>query len=105
MPDESYFVSDIQFFFEYIIKKRETITVNPPPVEIYAIKIKIGIFFKIKVGYKLELFSEETMRLLGRSKKDVDQNKDGKNMPKLGSVEVVLVICYLLLSQINKLIS
>ena len=91
--------------FLNIIKKRGTITDNPPPVEIYVIKIKIGIVFKIKVGYKLELFSEETMRLLGRSKKDVDQDKDGENMPKLGFVEVVLVICYLLLSQINKLIS
>ena len=33
------------------------------------------------------------MQLLGSSKKDVDQNKDGKNVPKLETVEVVLVHC------------
>ena len=30
------------------------------------------------------------MQLLGSSKKDVDQNKDGENVPKLESTEVVL---------------
>ena len=32
---------------------------------------------------------------LGSSKKDTDQNKDGENVPKLESVEVVLVHCNL----------
>ena len=31
------------------------------------------------------------MRLLVSTKRDVDQDKDGKDMPKLKSVEVVLV--------------
>ena len=31
------------------------------------------------------------MKLLGRTKKDVDKDKDGENVPKLESVEVVLV--------------
>ena len=31
------------------------------------------------------------MKLLGSTKKDVDQNKDGEDVPKLESVEVVLV--------------
>ena len=35
------------------------------------------------------------MKLLGRSKKDVDQNKDREVVPKLESVEVVLVHCNL----------
>ena len=39
------------------------------------------------------MLSAETMQLLGSSKKDVDQNKDGKNVPKLETVEVVLVHC------------
>ena len=29
------------------------------------------------------------MKLLGSTKKDVDQDKDGQNVPKLESVEVV----------------
>ena len=39
LPDGSYSVSDIQDYFEYIIKKHETIADNPP-VQIYVNKIK-----------------------------------------------------------------
>ena len=35
------------------------------------------------------------MNLLGGTKKDVDQDKDGEDVPKLESVEVVLVHCNL----------
>ena len=35
------------------------------------------------------------MKLLGSTIKDVDQNKDEENVPKLGSVEVILVHCNL----------
>ena len=35
------------------------------------------------------------MKLLGSRKKDVDEEKDGENLAKLGSVEVVLVHCNL----------
>ena len=90
LPDGSYSVSDIQDHFEYIIKKHRTIADNPP-VQIYMNKISNKIVFKIKTGYKLELLSEETMQLLGSSKKDIDQNKDGEIVPKLETVEVVLV--------------
>ena len=90
LPDGSYSVSDIQDYFEYTIKKHETIADNPP-VQIYVNKIKNGIVFKIKTSYKLELLSKETMQLLGSSKKDVDKNEDGDNVPKLEAVDVVLV--------------
>ena len=33
------------------------------------------------------------MKLSGSIKKDVDQDKDGEDVPKLESVEVVLVHC------------
>ena len=33
------------------------------------------------------------MKLLGGTKKDVDKDKDGEDVPKLESVEVVLVHC------------
>ena len=56
-------------------------------------KIKNRIVFKIKTGYKLELLSEETMQLLGISKKDIDKNKDGEIVPRLETFEVVLVHC------------
>ena len=35
------------------------------------------------------------MKLLGSTKTDVDKDKDGENVPKLESVEVVLVYCNL----------
>ena len=35
------------------------------------------------------------MELLGSTKKDVDKDKNGKNVPKLESVEVILVECNL----------
>ena len=35
------------------------------------------------------------MKLLGSVKEDVDQNKDGEDVPKLETVEIVLVDCNL----------
>ena len=94
LPDGSYFIADIQGYFEFIIKKHKTLTENQP-VQIYPNKIKNRIVFKIKAGYKLELLTPETMKLLGSAKKDVDKDKDGENIPKLESVEAVLVHCNL----------
>ena len=65
LPDRSDSISDIQYYFEFIIRKHETITENPP-VQIYVTRIKNRIFFKIKMGYKLELLTPETMKSLGR---------------------------------------
>ena len=94
LPDGLYYILDIQVYFEYIIKRRETIADNLQ-VQIYVNKIKNRVVFKIKTGYRLELLFPETMKLLESTKKDADQNKDGKNVPKLESVEVVLVHCNL----------
>ena len=88
LPDWSYSVSDIQDYFECIIKKHETIADNPP-VQIYVNKVKNRIVFKMKTGYKLELLTEETMQLLGSSKKVIDKNKNGESVPRLETVEVV----------------
>ena len=82
-------ILDIQGYFEYI-KKHETIADNPL-VEIYENKIKNRIVFKINTGYKLELLSPETIKLLGSTKKDNDKNKNGEDVPKLQSLKVVLV--------------
>ena len=94
LPGESYTIADIQDYFEFIIKKHETLT-ETSLVQIYANKIKNRIVFKIKTGYKLELLTPETMKLLGSTKKEVDKDKNRENVPKLESVEVVLVHCNL----------
>ena len=94
MPDGSYSVSDIQDYSEFIIKKHETLVENSP-MQIYPNKIKNSIVFKIKTGYKLEVLSSETMKLLGSAKKDVDKDKGGEDVRKLESVKVVLMHCNL----------
>ena len=94
LPDGSYSVAYIQDYFKFIIKKHETLTENSP-AQIYPNKIKNRIAFKVKTGYKLELLSSETMKLLSSTKKDNNQDKDREDVPKLGSAEVVLVHCNL----------
>ena len=85
--DGSHSIVDIQDYFEFIIKKHETLTENPP-LQIYPNKIKNRIVFKLKTGYKLELLTPETMKLLGSTKKDVDSDK----YAEIVEVEIV-VIC------------
>ena len=84
----------IQDYFEFIIKKHKTLAQNPL-IQIYPNKIKNRIVFKTKTCYKLELLSLETMKLLGSAKQDVDKDKDREDVPKVESVEVVLVHCNL----------
>ena len=93
-PDGSYNISEIQDYIEYIIKKHETIGENAP-ILIYANTINNRIAFKIKTGYKLELLSKETMKLLGSTKVILDSDKNSENVPRLENVEVALVHCNL----------
>ena len=94
LPDGSYNIPEIQDYFEYIIKKHETIS-DTAPILIYANTITNRIVFKIKTGYKLELLSKETMKLLGSTKDTIDADKNSENVPRLENVEVVLVHCNL----------
>ena len=87
-------ISEIQDYFEFIIKKHETVAENPP-IQIYPNKFKNKIVFKIKTKHKLELLSLEAMNLLESTKKDVDKDKNGEDITKLEPVEVVLVHCNL----------
>ena len=45
LPDVSYSIADLQDYFEFIIKKHETLTENPP-IQIYPNKLKIELFSK-----------------------------------------------------------
>ena len=64
LPDGSYSLSDIQDYFEYILKQHGEKTVNPS-IRIYISKLENRITFKIKTGYYLELLIPEKMKLLG----------------------------------------
>ena len=94
LPDGSYNISEIQDYFEYIIKKHEA-TGETVPILIYANAINNRIVFTIKSGYKLELLSKDTMKLLGSTKNIIDSDKSSDNVPRLENVEVVLVHCNL----------
>ena len=94
VPDGSYSIAALHNYFEYIIKKHETIA-DVSPVLIYVNEINNRIAFKIKSGFKLELLSKETMRLLGSSADAIDGDKNSELVPKLESVDLVLVHCNL----------
>ena len=94
MPDGWYSIADIQDYFEFVIKNQETLT-ESSLAQVYRNKTKNSIVFKVKTGCKLELLSLELMKQLGSTNKDADQDKDGEDVPKLESVEVVLMHCSL----------
>ena len=77
LPDRSYSVSDIQDYFEYILKKHGEETVNPS-IKIYINKIENRITFKIKTGYYFEFLTPETMKLLGSAKSKIPKNENGE---------------------------
>ena len=98
LPNGSYSASDIQDYFEYILKKtwrsyskknKKKILINHQ-YRYISIKLKI---FKIKNGCTLELLTPETMKLLGSAKNKITKDKNGENVPHLQITEVVLVHC------------
>ena len=91
LPDGSYSVSDIQHYFEYILKKHGE-NIDKPSVLIYVNKFENRVTFKIKNGNTLELLTPETMKLLGSTKNKI-KDKNGENVPHLEIAEVVLVHC------------
>ena len=60
---------------------------------IYVNKTENRITFKIKTGYYLELWTPETMKLLGNTKSKITKNENGENVPHLGITEVVVILC------------
>ena len=79
---------DIQDYFEYIIKKHdtllgytiETLTDNPP-ITIYVNKIENIITFKTKLGHYLGLLTP--FKLLGSTKNKIIIDKNSENVPHL----------------------
>ena len=67
LPDGSYSISDIQDYFEYILKKHGE-DIDKPSVQLYVNKIENRVTFKIKNGCSLELLTSETMKLLRSTK-------------------------------------
>ena len=89
-PDGSYSVSDIQNYLN-TLKKKHGENTNKPWVEIYVNKIENRITFKIRDGYRLELLTPETMKLLGSTENKKSKNKNDDNVSHLEITEVILV--------------
>ena len=87
-----YSISDIQYYFDYILEKHGE-SVDNPSIEIYVNKIENRVTFKIKYGYYLEFLTPETMKLLGSTESKITKDKNGENVPHLEIVELVLIHC------------
>ena len=94
LVDGSYSVSDIQDYFEYILKKHGE-DIDKLSVQIYVNKIQNRVTFKIKNGYSLELSTPQKLKLklLGSSENKITKDENGENVPHLEIMEVVLVHC------------
>ena len=94
LPDGSYSISDIQDYFEYILKKHSE-NVNNPSIRIYVSKNENRITFKIKSRYYLKLLTLEAMKLLGSTESKIIKDKNGENVSHLEIIELALVHCNL----------
>ena len=72
LPDKSYSVSNIQDYFEYILKNHNK-KVDNPSIRIRANKIENSITFKIKAGYYRALLTAETMKSLGSTENKISK--------------------------------
>ena len=90
--DGSYSASDIQDYFEYILKKHEE-DIDKPSIQIYVNKIENRVTFRTKNGYSLEHLTPETMKLLGSTENKITKDKNGEDVPHVEIAEVVLVHC------------
>ena len=80
LPNGSYSISDIQGYFEYILKKYGE-KISNPSIRIYINKIENSITFKVKTGYYRELLTSETMKFFGSTKSKITKNGNGENVP------------------------
>ena len=72
--DDSYSVSNIQDYIDYIIKKHDTLSTNPP-IHIYIIMINNRPVFKIKDECKLKLQTPEAVNLFCSTKNVINKKR------------------------------
>ena len=74
-------------------KKTWKKNIDNPSVKIHVNKIDNRITVRIKNGYRLEILTLETMKILGSTENKVTKDKKGENVPHLQITEEVLVNC------------
>ena len=70
LPDGSYSISDIQYYFEYILKSHGENIYNTS-MRIYVNKIENRITFKIKTGCYIEHLTTETMKFFESTENEI----------------------------------
>ena len=92
LPGGAYSVSDIQDYFENILKNHGE-NINNSSVRIYVNKTENRITLKIETGYSIQLLTPETKKLLGSTENKITKDKNVKNVPHLQVTELVLIHC------------
>ena len=77
-----------KIYFEYNIKKYQTVIDNPS-IRIPLNKMDDKTIFRINTGYCLELLTPETINLLGSTKSKMTKDKNAENVPHLEITEAV----------------
>ena len=80
LSGKPYYVSDIQDYFECILKKHET-NANNPSIKIYVNKLEKRITIKLKREYYPDLLTPETMKLLRSTKSKITKDKNNEILP------------------------
>ena len=83
-------MSDIQYYFEYIIKTHETLTAFPP-IHVYINRNYNRLVFRLKDRYNLQLQMPKIIKLFCSTKELIGNIKNGENVSSLEVDEVVLV--------------
>ena len=92
LPNGSYSVLYIQYYFKNVLRKPETITDNLS-IMICVNKIGNRTTFKIKTAYYLKFLKFETKKILESTKSRTTKDKNSENELHLDIIEVVLVHC------------
>ena len=92
LPEGSYSVADVNGYFQYIIKKHTTDT---DLLSVFVNRILNRVAFKMKSGVSLELMNDATKRFLGSSKSVITGEINGDLVPKVETVQTVLIHCNL----------
>ena len=85
-PNGSNSVSNIQDYFEFILKKHGE-DIDKPSIQIYVNKIGNRVTFKIKDG----LLTPATMKLLGSTQNNITKDKNGENVPHLEILSITVI--------------
>lgn len=103
LPNGSYFVLDVQSYFDYVVKKHETLT-DSPPIQIYVNRIENGINYELRLDTILRFPCLKILSYLVAVKKRSPNTRmvrmfhDWKSL-KYGYSNAILLIMHVCMTQ------